>query len=332
MLRKRGIEAILTAILLMAAGLSGCSGQAGTQELQADEQPPAKVLAEAQAFLDWEMDYAAWNFGWTATDGEITELTYAASVDYEDGAIFDFYKFDFRYAVAEEEREEAAAYYTLDEAGYVTGKGPIAEFYISAYRRDGEIGDTRPVFVYQGEEFDPGRLVEYIYDPAYYQLTVLPDYTLKMGDKSISINQNVAGGFPFDGAERKRTRAEDLVAYAAYYTDAWSCEALSADVQVMLEGVCERVYALRTESADVHTPRGIGPGSSEAELLQAYPADLMPADDYLTWEMEAGGYDRSYGYGPQDGSQNYIEFFLTDGVVGAVKMGMGWDFYPYRTE
>lgn len=90
-------------------------------------------------------------------------------------------------------------------------------------------------------------------------------------------------------------------------------------------GKGEIIYHILAQK-DAKTPRGVGIGDTLAALKTAYP-DLVYENGFYSYDGEIK-YNRCYSYVPNDGTANYIRFYLYEKKIVMIEAGDGLDMRP----
>ncbi|MDD4592224.1 MAG: hypothetical protein PHG06_17630 [Parabacteroides sp.] len=93
-------------------------------------------------------------------------------------------------------------------------------------------------------------------------------------------------------------------------------------------GKGEVIYHI-SATKDTKTIREVGIGDALKALQEAYGIDLIYENDWIYNPEDSGPmFNQVYIFAPEDGTTNYIAFFLMDEKIVMIELGEGFDYRP----
>lgn len=135
--------------------------------------------------------------------------------------------------------------------------------------------------------------------------------SMKPANVEIEYEQSVSfdASFPFPASHR-------------YYGD--------LEVRTLDREGGEAIYFLKTMVEGYQTPKGIGVGETKESFFEAYGEKNLIRKDTWEWSPDSGEpqFDEVYGFVPDDGTSNYIAFFLYENTLVMIEIADGLDGRP----
>jgi hypothetical protein len=142
------------------------------------------------------------------------------------------------------------------------------------------------------------------------------EYALQIGNVQYTVSQKLVGKVPWeDGDVTEVPNDPPAPASRQYQNDQLSISTFLVDDA---RGSGEQIYSIVT-AKEGRTPRNIGIGDSLAALKSAYP-ELVYHNAAHGNGSELAEYTRLYSYAPEDGTNQYINFYLKDKKVSMIEI------------
>ncbi len=250
---------------------------------------------------------------------ELNRFKLLSEIPYDDGQ-FEYYSFD--YAISPEKAVVDSNGIILNSTELLS-KGGLKGRPLLLFFRKGE--ETFEVSFLDDRDVAQKGYKGYV-NYRYANLknwAVDKEYSLDLGDNTISLWENLKGESPFPNAVQTRERTQDFLSYTAQFTDTWEGQDIKVSTWIQFEKKRELVYWIKSFNPIAATYRGIHVGSSIEELKDKYKGELAYADDFK-------GAGPCYGFIPKDNTKRYIAFFINEHGVSEIWITDGFDERPFE--